>query len=202
MPSIEYQYDEMMNPALQALRALGGSGRNEEINQQVAEIMKIPAETLEVLHNPEKGGMTELEYRLMWTRTYLKKYGLIENSARGVWALTPQGQALEKVDPKQVVKKVREMIQAEQPAGQEPQELQEPDKILAWQEQLLDVILNMSPGAFERLVQRILREAGFVQVQVTGRSGDGGVDGHGIMRLGGLLSFNVIFQAKKWKGYR
>ncbi len=59
----------------------------------------------------------------------------------------------------------------------------------------------MSPSAFERLVQRLLPEIfGFVQVEVTGQSGDGGIDGHGILRLGGLLSFHVIFQAKRWKG--
>jgi restriction system protein len=73
-------------------------------------------------------------------------------------------------------------------------------QIFEWQEELLDVILKMSPSAFERLVQRLLRESGFVQVEVTGQSGDGGIDGHGIMRLGGLLSFHVIFQAKRWKG--
>ena len=75
-----------------------------------------------------------------------------------------------------------------------------PNDIIKWQEELLDTILNISPASFERLIQRILRESGFIQVEVTGRSGDGGVDGHGIMRLGDLLSFHVIFQAKRWKG--
>jgi restriction system protein len=56
------------------------------------------------------------------------------------------------------------------------------------------------PAAFERLVQRLLRESGFIQVEVTGRSGDGGIDGKGIMRLGGLLSFHVIFQCKRYRG--
>ena len=57
----------------------------------------------------------------------------------------------------------------------------------------------MSAAGFERLVQRLLRESGFIHVEVTGRSGDGGIDGQGILRLGGLISFNVIFQCKKWK---
>jgi restriction system protein len=61
-------------------------------------------------------------------------------------------------------------------------------------------IHEISPDAFERLAKRILRESGFVQVEVTGRSGDGGIDGKGIMRLSGLLSFHVIFQCKKYKG--
>jgi restriction system protein len=69
-----------------------------------------------------------------------------------------------------------------------------------WREQLLETLLAMAPAAFERLAQRILREAGFVQVEVTGRSGDGGIDGNGVLRLNGLLSFHVSFQCKRWQG--
>lgn len=197
MTSVKLQYDDLMNPVIKALIDLGGSGTNEEINNKVAEIAKIPSEQLEVLHNPEKGGMTEIEYRLMWTRTYLKIYGVIENSTRGVWSLTEKGSALEKVDEKDVVRVVREQMKKNK---QETRDDDEPNNKIEWQEELLDVILEMPPSAFERLIQRILRESGFVQVEVTGQSGDGGIDGHGILRLVGLLSFHVIFQAKRWKG--
>jgi len=149
------------------------------------------------LHNPEKGGMTEIEYRLMWTRTYLKIYGITENSSRGVWSLTEKGSSIEKIDEKDVVRVVREQMKKNK---QETRDDDEPNNKVEWQEELLDVILGMSPSAFERLIQRILRESGFVQVEVTGQSGDGGVDGHGILRLVGLLSFQIIFQAKRWKG--
>lgn len=71
---------------------------------------------------------------------------------------------------------------------------------LTWRDELLATLLDMDPAAFERLVQRLLREAGFIQVEVTGRSGDGGIDGKGIMRLGGLLSFHVLFQCKRYRG--
>jgi len=70
----------------------------------------------------------------------------------------------------------------------------------SWKEEVLDAVLRIEPSSFERLVQRLLRESGFTQVEVTGRSGDGGVDGKGIMRLGGLLSFHVIFQCKRYRG--
>ena len=82
MTSVSYAYDDLMNPVIRGLKLLGGSGTNEEINDKVAELLKIPAEQLEILHNPEKGGMTEIEYRLMWTRTYLKRFGVIANSTR------------------------------------------------------------------------------------------------------------------------
>ena len=198
MTRITFQYDDLMNPVIQSLKSLGGSGTNEEINSKVAELAKIPSEQLEILHNPEKGGMTEIEYRLMWTRTYLKIYGIIDNSTRGVWALTEKGSTVEKVDERDVVRVVREQMKKnKQETGSENDE---PNRKVEWQGELLEEILKMSPAAFERLIQRILRESGFIQVEVTGQSGDGGVDGHGILRLGGLLSFHVIFQAKRWKG--
>ncbi len=198
MTSIKFQYDDLINPVIQALKSLGGSGTNEEINNQVAEIVQIPSEQLDILHNPEKGGMTEIEYRLMWTRTYLKIYGVIENSTRGVWAITEKGSSIEKVDEKEVVRVVREHMKKNKQETRNEDD--EPNKKVKWQEECLEVILKMSPSAFERLIQRILRESGFIQVEVTGQSGDGGIDGHGILRLGGLLSFHVMFQAKRWKG--
>jgi restriction system protein len=198
MTTLKFQYDDLMNPVIQALKTLGGSGTNEEINDKVSEIVNIPADQLEILHNPEKGGMTEIEYRLMWTRTYLKMYGMVDNSTRGVWSLTEKGSTIEKVDEKEVVRIVREQMQKnKKDAGHDDEE---PNNKVEWQGELLDVILSMTPSAFERLIQRILRESGFIQVEVTGQAGDGGIDGHGIMRLGGLLSFHVIFQAKRWKG--
>jgi len=198
MTNVKYQYDDLMNPVIKALKLLGGSGTNEEINDKVAELVQIPAEQLDVLHNPEKGGMTEVEYRLMWTRTYLKRYGVIENSTRGIWSLTAKGSTVESVDEKAVVKVVRDQLKKDKQESTGTED--EPNKKIEWQEELLDRILKMSSSAFERLVQRLLRESGFIQVEVTGQTGDGGVDGHGILRLGGLLSFHVIFQAKRWKG--
>lgn len=197
MASVKWQYVDLMNPVLQALKILGGSGTIEEINDKVAEIEKIPPDQLEVLHNPEKGGTTEIEYRIAWARTYLKQYEVIENSSRGVWILTEKGSKIDKVDEKGVVQHVKENLKKSRQKSDEVKD--EQDKIIEWQEELLDVILKMSPSGFERLIQRLLRESGFIQVEVTGQSGDGGIDGHGILRLNGLLSFQIIFQAKRWK---
>jgi len=198
MVSVKLKYDDLMNPVIQALKKLGGSGTIEEINNKVAEIENIPAEQLEVLHNPEKGGVTEIEYRIGWARTWLKQYGVIDNSTRGVWSLTEKGSSLDKVDEREVVRVVREKIKKNKKDLSDSSD--ETDSEIEWQEELLDVVLEMSPSGFERLIQRLLRESGFVQVEVTGQSGDGGIDGHGILRLNGLLSFQIIFQAKRWKG--
>src|SRR5262245_50063114 len=103
-------YDTLMNPVLQALRALGGSGTIEEINNKVAEIVGLNDGQLEILHNPDKGSMTEFEYRLAWTRTWLKRYGVLENSSRSVWALTAKGSKIESLDQKEVVRTVRAQL--------------------------------------------------------------------------------------------
>lgn len=190
-------YDAMMNPLLRAMKELGGSGTVEEINSKVAEILGLHDEQLDILHDSKRGGQTEFEYRLAWTRSYFKRYGILENSSRGIWALTPEGRNLTEINEKEVVRVVREQLRAER---LETSEVDEESKTLTWQEELLETLMKMEPAAFERLIQRFLRESGFIQVEVTGRSGDGGIDGRGIMRLGGLLSFHVIFQCKRWQG--
>lgn len=190
-------FEQLMNPIIQALKELGGSGTIEEINNKSTEIANILDEQLEVLHNPEKSSQTEVEYRLAWARTYLKKYGVLENSSRGVWALTPKGRQLDQVNSKAVRRYVQEQNRKARMASVEVDETEEET---TWRDELLAALLKMDPSAFERLVQRLLRESGFLQVQVTGKSGDGGIDGKGVMRLGGLLSFHVIFQCKRYQG--
>jgi restriction system protein len=191
-------FDSMMNPLIEALRELGGSATIEEMRDKVAENMGLSDEQIELLHDPEKGSQTAVEYRLAWTRTYLKKYGLLENSSRGIWALTPEGRKIGRVNPKQVRRYVQEL--SRKTTGDEDEVEDEVSEKLSWRDMLLETLLEMDPSAFERLAQRLLRESGFVQVEVTGRSGDGGIDGKGIMRLGGLLSFHVIFQCKRYSG--
>jgi len=200
MPKVQMPtFDTLMNPVIQALRSLGGSGTIEEIDSQVAEIAGLSDEQLEVLHDPEKGSQTEFEYRLAWTRTYLKKYGVLENSNRGVWALTSKGMQLDQVDPRVVRREVQAQRKKE-PGVLEGSEASEVEVGTSWRDELMNTLLGIKPPAFERLVQRLLREAGFIQVEVTGRSGDGGIDGKGIMRLGGMLSFHVILQCKRYQG--
>lgn len=200
------KYHELMNPLLEALHELGGSGSVEEIAQKVAEMSELSEDVLNIPHNPEKSSQTEIEYRLAWARTYLKKYGILDNSDRGIWLIVPE-KRVKYVDPQVVVKTVRdehkkqkEATEKEKISEEEP-DIDIPDEAESWRTILHRVLIHdMSPDAFERLAKRILRESGFVQVEVTGRSGDGGIDGKGIMRLSGLLSFHVIFQCKKYKG--
>jgi restriction system protein len=195
-------FDRLMNPLLRSLQALGGSGSVEEIYEKVVEIEKLPDDVLSQLHDQEKSNQTEVAYRLAWARTYLKKYGLLENSTRGVWALTAKAKETEQVDPQDVVRTVRSLDKKESPETDiEPSVPPEVSQEEKWKQKLHAILTQkLSPAAFERLVQRLLRESGFTQVEVTGRSGDGGIDGRGIARIHGFMSFHVLFQCKRYKG--
>jgi restriction system protein len=197
-------YEDLMNPLIKALRDLGGSGSIEEIYEKVTEILHLPEEMLGQLHNPETGNRTEIGYRLAWARTYLKKYGILENSSRGVWSISPNKTNVKEVDPKEVSRFVNlsdKEQRVQQKKGNEGDVEETPEEIQSWRAALHNLLTKkLDPAAFERLTKRLLRESGFVHVEVTGRSGDGGIDGKGIARLHGFLSFHVIFQCKKYQG--
>lgn len=199
-------FDQLMQPLIIALNNLGGSGSIDEIYEEVVELEKFDEQTLAVLHNPEKSSQTEVGYRLAWARTYLKKAGYLENSSRGVWALTDKARQNAKLDSREIVNFVRELDRkpgGSKSSSSEPELSSDdsPEEAMAWREKLHHVLIEeMSPDAFERLTQRLLRESGFIHVEVTGRTGDGGIDGKGIARINGLMSFHIAFQCKKYKG--
>ncbi len=201
-------FDELIVPTVKALIELGGSGTVEEVNTKVYEIANIPDDILQIPHG-EEGTTTEVDYRLAWSRTYLKKFGLLENSSRGIWALSKADIDVTTLDQMEIVRAVREQAKPSLPKIKTTNTTEEEfkqevtnevDNTEEWKEKLLTVLYNISPAAFERLAQRLLRESGFFQVEVTGKAGDGGIDGKGIVRVSGLLSFHVIFQCKRYKG--
>ena len=199
-------YDKLMIPTLKSLKELGGSGSIEEINEKVYEIANLDEEILQIPHG-ENGFQTKVEYRLAWSRTYLKKYGLLINSSRGIWALTDSDIDIDKVSSDKIVKTVREQtrkkkVEKSQNLSEDNSEEieEELEDELEWKEELLQILQSIDPSAFERLCQRLLRESGFTQVEVTGKVGDGGIDGKGIVKISGFLSFHVIFQCKRYKG--
>ena len=200
----KYKHDDLFNPTLKALNQLGGSGATSEIEEQVIEILNLQEDAINEIH---RESTTKLTYRLAWSRNYLKRYGLIENSSRGIWALTENGQKTDSVDQevvkKYVVKKDREeRLNKQKSIKGEPDLDEKTDEIedFGWQDKLIQTMKKIHPDQFERLCQRLLRELGFVNVEVTGRTNDGGIDGKGIIKLGGVLSYHVVFQAKRYAG--
>ena len=193
---------DLLNPTLAAIRALGGSATIAEIENRVPADLRLLEDVTQVPHG--RGSDTELAYRLGWARTHLKNYGMLANSARGVWAFTPQGESAENVDPGEVMRFVQNRYRQRTDAGAPLPATQPADfpdeEVVSWRDILMESLLNMPPAAFERLCQRLLRESGFEEVEVTGRPGDGGIDGRGLIRLSGLISFSVVFQCKRYAG--
>lgn len=185
-------------PTLKALDMLGGSGSNGEIYKKVLEITNLPKKVIEEMHTFT---MSEVEYKLMWARTYLKNFGAVESSKQGVWGLTVKGiQLLKsgKIDAKEITQFTNKK-HGKDSSGADTDDVPIEEK-KNWREQVADILVNMDAYAFEKLAQRLLRECGFSEVQVTKKSGDGGIDGTGKLRIQGIFSFHVAFQCKRYKG--
>ena len=189
--------DDLLWPTLKALEAKGGSASIQELSEQIASDMELSDEILDVPHK-EGGTQSEFEFRSAWARTALKKIGAVENPSKGVWTITKQGRQIQGENEVRNLNREwwNKFYQAKKQKEDAPKEVGEPET--KWREELLDIVRGISPDAFERLCQRVLRESGFTKVEVTGKSGDGGIDGAGVLRVN-LLSFHVRFQCKRYK---
>lgn len=196
-------YHLFMWPIVERLRAKGRSMTIEEMVDDVAAHMGLSDDVRAVTHG--KWQENAVAYRMAWARSYLKKMGAVVNSERGVWSLTPKGAAMTEAEVagvKQAVQKLSAAERAANAAAPSPTDDEPvPADVVAddWKDRLMALLLTLEPAAFERLCQRLLREFGFIKVEVTGKSGDGGIDGTGVLRVN-LLSFHVLFQCKRYSG--
>ena len=198
------KYHELMKPTLIALDKIGGSASLNEINDAVIELAGLPAPALDVQY--ESGAGAVLTDRLSWARSHLKEGGFLASGGRGIWLLTDEGRQAKDWPTDSLRRKVATAIKAKHGNRKKSLTVESdipsgnPDAEFAdWRDELLAKLRSMDPSAFERLCQRLLRESGFVKVEVTGRSGDGGIDGTGILQLS-LMSFHVLFQCKRYQG--
>ena len=155
---------------------------------------------------PERTTPKKVVNRLHWARTYLKKIGALENSNRGVWSITPTGLdflAMDQPSADKALKQADNTVRAEMRKAKArdvaENEADDDGETDDWRDTLLTAMKAMDPAAFERLSMRVLREAGFRNVEVLGRSGDGGIDGVGVYKLS-LVSFPTYFQSKRYAG--
>lgn len=198
------KYHELMMPTLIALDRIGGSASLNEINDAVIEQVGLPTAALDVQY--ESGAGAVLPDRLSWARSHLKEGGFLASGGRGIWLLTDEGRQAKDWPPDALRRKVATAVKAKHGNRKKSLAVESdipsgnPDEEFAdWRDELLAKLRSMDPSAFERLCQRVLRESGFVKVEVTGRSGDGGIDGTGILQLS-LMSFHVLFQCKRYQG--
>jgi restriction system protein len=203
------EFATYINPLIFALKKSGGSARADEVSRAIAETLHLPDT---VLDKQLKNGESRFKNQVHWVRFYLANAGYLDSSKRGVWTLTEKGLITPELDEDQLRKIIQE-VQAKTVKTK-------PDKVLSQlnrigdnsdallpdataassREQLLKILKSLSPSGFERICQRLLREAGFEKVEVTGRSGDGGIDGNGVLQINPFVSFQVLFQCKRYEG--
>lgn len=191
-------------PILKLLQDLGGSASNQEIESSMIEQFGFSDDQVSETH--KKSGTPIVSNRIAWARSYLKLASLAVNEKTGTWIITEVGRDLVKQGDAAVHQHVADAIKSynaarkasKESAGSLSDVPEDVEDEVEWASQLLTKLKNIPPDAFERLSQRLLREAGFVKVEVTGKSGDGGIDGNGVLRMN-LVSFNVLFQCKRYK---
>ena len=195
------KFVQFFDPVLQALKELGGSGRPAEVVEVIARLKNISdTQRQEVL---QSGGL-RFDNQIAFARQYLVWGGYLDSSKRGVWSLTQKGLACPGLSDAEALQLFREQHALHASAKRKSEtDGDENDPVpselpLYYKEQLLNVLRQLPPAGFERLCQRLLRESGFEQVDVTGRSGDGGIDGIGIVKVNAFVAFKVLFQCKRY----
>lgn len=196
------EFIRFMKPILRVLQELGGSGTAAEVADRAIESLKIPEKEQQIIL---KSGQSRVYNQVHWARFNLVRAGYLNSSTRGVWSLTEKGTGTDvnTFDQYEVFKSVQKVFTEEGHAKAEPFVDGSGDLVgepADYKSELLAVIKALPPEGFERLCQRLLREAGFGTVVVTGRSGDGGIDGTGVLQINPFVSFVVLFQCKRYQG--
>ena len=202
------QFFRFIRPVDEVLKDLGGSGKASEVTDAVIEKMGI---TEDELSQTIKSGISRIKNQTGWARFVLVKSGYIDSSQRGVWSFTEKGDKEEITD--EILNKLykrkkqldKESLESEKSKKHEITTFDEideedVDQSVNYKTELMEILLSLPPSGFEKLCQRLLRESGFEQVIVTGKTGDGGIDGHGILQVNPFVSFSVLFQSKRYKG--
>jgi restriction system protein len=195
------EFLKYVNPVLITLQANGGAGNSSSVIDQVVERLKITEKEME---ETTSNGQSRIRNQIQWARFYLFKAGLIDNSERGIWRLTREG--LEKVLSDEDVYKLFKGVQdsVKKPKKEKSKKkVGEFEDVLTEDEEhsgdLLTLIQNLSPAGFEKLSKRLLTEIGINDIEITGGSGDQGIDGKGVVKLNDVVSLNIVFQCKRYK---
>jgi restriction system protein len=198
------EFIRFFRPILELLMESGGTGTPSEIVDRSLEIAKVSESEQEAVN---KNGQSRVKNQVHWARQYLVWGGYLNSSKRGVWSLTDKGRSadLTKLNPLEIFKSVQTRLagvkqgkKQDAPSADEP--LPNEIELQDHRTRLLELIRSLAPDGFERLSQRLLRESGFQHVTVTGRAGDGGIDGIGTLQVNPFVSFNVLFQCKRYQG--
>ncbi len=199
------EFVKWFGPLLAALKQLGGSGKPKEVVEQIAKNEKLSDNILE---ETLKSGTLRFSNQVAWARQYLVWDGYLEDNSRGLWTLTAKGRnaKLTVDDSKEICKKwvgihtKARKEKSEKEIVAEQEETKPEDIEPGFLPSLLEVLQSITPRGFEDICKRLLREHGFENVEVTGGSHDGGIDGYGTLELNPFVSIKVLFQCKRYKG--
>ncbi|MBK9249602.1 MAG: restriction endonuclease [Ignavibacteria bacterium] len=199
------EFTKWMGPLLDALRDLGGSGKPKEATEKVAKNLNIPDNLLEEVM---KSGTLRFANQVAWARQYLIWEGYLEDNTRGIWTLSEKGRTTT-LNDEQARQLFLKWVDIHQKARKDKtkteiivdQEEEIPENIEhTFTPGLLEVLQSVTPKGFENICKRLLREHGFENVEVTGGSHDGGIDGYGTLELNPFVTIKVLFQCKRYKG--
>lgn len=192
------EFVRWFGPLLNALRAFGGSAKPHEVSARIAHDLKLPSSVTEAKIS---SGANRFHNQVQWARQYLVWAGLLEALPRGLWKLSPKGWDA-KLDDSLSLQifgqwdGTRQLPRATDQPVPDVKKLP-PDE--AEEDAALRAVYELSPEGFEYFCQALLRELGMEDVEVTGGSHDGGIDGLGFLRLNPLLRIKAAFQCKKTK---
>ncbi len=191
-------------PLLDALRELGDSGKPHEVANRIAKDLKLSDDVLDAT---VKSGGSRFQNQVAWARQYLVWEGLVQSSKHGTWTLTDKGRTahLTETESREIFKKWvaihRDKRKEKEIAGQESDQTDElpPDeRVVEETITLLGTLRSLSAVGFEKVCRELLRESGFLNVEITGGSADGGIDGFGTLEINAFVSFKVLFQCKRY----
>jgi restriction system protein len=190
---------ELEIPLLRAMKALGGKARPEQVYALVTKYFPDLTES-DLTEELESGGGNKWKNRIRWVRQKLISKGDLESPEYGWWMITSKGtarvEAIEK-HPSRADRPDRGMGQT-QYASANLEELAD-EYLAAFKQKVRQNLQELTPQQFERFAGALLSAYGFVDVLVTGKTRDGGIDGHGKLKVG-LATLNVAFQCKRWQG--
>ncbi len=198
------EFVKWFGPLLDALRDLGDSGRPREVSGRIAKNLNLSDE---ILDETLKSGGSRFHNQVAWARQYLVWEGLLDSSKHGTWTLTEKGRNthISEAEARAIFKKWvaiyadnrKQKVAEEQNSHDD--EAPAPDMPSADEKlSLISVLRSLSPIGFEKVCRELLRESGFENVEITGGSADGGIDGFGTLEINPFVSFKVLFQCKRY----
>lgn len=204
------EFIKWFGPLIEALRDLGDSGRPREVSDRIAKNLNLPDS---VLDETLKSGGSKFHNQVAWARQYLVWEGYLDASKHGTWKLTEKGRSVGPISEDDAHKIFLKWVAINQEnrkgklEGEKNEsklsinldELTPENLPLNEEVRLLDVLRSLSPVGFEKVCRELLRESGFENVEITGGSADGGIDGFGTLEINPFVSFKVLFQCKRYK---